>query len=324
MANPRVLVLPELELYCIVAGFGAAPALSACVAADAILHDAEAAARSHPGRLPMDLADYFVEDAIRLGHQQLRALGPPPNPEDRFGATVAAVLLTGELASIGHVGAERVYRFAEGMLEQLTEDHSLLTDYLRLKDWTPEEAADIRRRFPHKNVIVRALGVQPEVVVDCATEELGPGDVYLVVTRTLGDALGQDAMCEILSGGGGAAVIADRLLSAAVACAPHEDHAVIVIDAWRDLPRRDRSTESPGDGSGDTVAGAILRNLLEGIIDSRAARRAWPSAGVSQPAAWTYIDYFEDCERGHAVRDPRFEDAAIWPLVGLLLRDTNE
>ena len=49
-----------------------------------------------------------------------------------------------------------VYFFRDGALKQVTEDHSLLNDYLKAKKLTPEEIED----FPHKNVIVRALGMK--------------------------------------------------------------------------------------------------------------------------------------------------------------------
>ena len=49
-----------------------------------------------------------------------------------------------------------IYRIRDGKLEQLTEDHSLLNDYIKMKRLTPEEIAN----FPHKNVIVRALGMK--------------------------------------------------------------------------------------------------------------------------------------------------------------------
>ncbi len=63
---------------------------------------------------------------------------------------------------VAHVGDSRVYRVRDGKLEQLTEDHSLLNDYIKMKRLTPEEIAN----FPHKNVIVRALGMKDTVKVD--------------------------------------------------------------------------------------------------------------------------------------------------------------
>ena len=57
---------------------------------------------------------------------------------------------------VAHVGDSRVYRFRDGKIEALTEDHSLLNDYIKMKRLTAEEIAN----FPHKNVIVRALGMK--------------------------------------------------------------------------------------------------------------------------------------------------------------------
>ena len=55
--------------------------------------------------------------------------------------------------------------FAMALL-QLTEDHSLLNDYIKMRQLTPEEI----EAFPHKNVIVRALGMKETVQVDVLTE----------------------------------------------------------------------------------------------------------------------------------------------------------
>ena len=82
---------------------------------------------------------------------------------------------------VGHVGDSRVYLYRAGQVRQLTEDHSLLNDYLRTRRLTPEEA----EAFPHKNVIVRALGMKPAVEVDLVREELRDGDVVLLCSDGL-------------------------------------------------------------------------------------------------------------------------------------------
>ena len=66
---------------------------------------------------------------------------------------------------IGHVGDSRCYRARGTEITQLTEDHSLINDYIRMKRVTPEEAEN----WPHKNVIVRALGMKESVQVDIIT-----------------------------------------------------------------------------------------------------------------------------------------------------------
>jgi protein phosphatase len=92
------------------------------------------------------------------------------------------------------VGDSRVYRMREGKLEQLTEDHSLLNDYIKMKRLTPEEIAN----FPHKNVIVRALGMKDTVKVDTRLEQPRAGDVYLLCSDGLSGPVTDQDMSDVL------------------------------------------------------------------------------------------------------------------------------
>ena len=82
----------------------------------------------------------------------------------------------------------------DGKLEQLTEDHSLLNDYIKMKRLTPEEIAN----FPHKNVIVRALGMKDTVKVDTRLEQPRAGDVYLLCSDGLSGPVSDPDMLDIL------------------------------------------------------------------------------------------------------------------------------
>jgi len=79
-------------------------------------------------------------------------------------------------AYTGHCGDSRAYVFRDGGIIQLTEDHSLLNDYLKAHALTPEEIEN----FPHKNVIVRALGMKDTVAVDVGRHEPRPNDVFML------------------------------------------------------------------------------------------------------------------------------------------------
>lgn len=104
------------------------------------------------------------------------------NPQQRgMGTTIVALFVTGEGCYLAHVGDSRIYRFRDGILEQLTEDHSLLNDYKKMKQLTDEEVAN----FPHKNVIVRALGMKESVKVDTRFETPRPGDTLLLCSDGL-------------------------------------------------------------------------------------------------------------------------------------------
>jgi protein phosphatase len=96
---------------------------------------------------------------------------------------------------VGHVGDSRVYYFRQGTLRQITEDHSLLNDYLKAKKLTPEEI----EAFPHKNVIVRALGMKDNVLVDVNRVEPQEGDIFLLCSDGLSGMVPDAQIQQILA-----------------------------------------------------------------------------------------------------------------------------
>ncbi len=110
-----------------------------------------------------------------------------------MGTTLAAILVVEDGVLVAHVGDSRVYRLREGKLEQLTEDHSLLNDYIKMKRLTEEEIAS----FPHKNVIVRALGMKEAVKVDTYLDPPKPGDVYVLCSDGLSGPVSDEEIREI-------------------------------------------------------------------------------------------------------------------------------
>jgi PPM family protein phosphatase len=104
--------------------------------------------------------------------------------EARFkgmGTTCVVMYFLDDIMIVGHVGDSRCYRLRNGELTQMTEDHSLINDYIKMKRVTLEEAEN----WPHKNVIVRALGMKESVQVDIITEQPRVGDVYLLCSDGL-------------------------------------------------------------------------------------------------------------------------------------------
>jgi protein phosphatase len=98
-----------------------------------------------------------------------------------MGTTVVAALFLDDVLVIGHVGDSRLYRVREGAIDQITEDHSLLNDYVRMKRLSESEIA----AFPHKNVIVRALGMKASIEVDIFIEQPRLGDLYVLCSDGL-------------------------------------------------------------------------------------------------------------------------------------------
>ncbi len=111
-----------------------------------------------------------------------------------MGTTVAGMnFLDGDIL-VAHVGDSRVYRIRNKQITQITEDHSLLNDYIKAKKLTPEEIEN----FPHKNVIVRALGMKETVLVDLSRHTLQEGDVYLACSDGLSGMVTDEQMLDIV------------------------------------------------------------------------------------------------------------------------------
>jgi len=144
-----------------------------------------------------------------------------------MGTTIVALFAVEDGVYLAHVGDSRVYRLRDDRLEQLTEDHSLLNDYIKMKRLTPEEIAN----FPHKNVIVRALGMKDTVKVDTRLEQPRAGDIYLLCSDGLSGPVSDSDMHDVLAGTRDLKTAASRLISRANQNGG-PDNVTVVLARW--------------------------------------------------------------------------------------------
>ena len=117
------------------------------------------------------------------------------NPKYKgMGTTIVGAFFTTNGAYLGHVGDSRGYRIRDGKIKQITEDHSLLNDYIKANKLTAEEIEN----FPHKNVIVRALGMKELVQVDVNRLETKEGDKYLLCSDGVNGMITDEAIEDII------------------------------------------------------------------------------------------------------------------------------
>ncbi|MGH1342751.1 MAG: Stp1/IreP family PP2C-type Ser/Thr phosphatase [Nannocystales bacterium] len=128
--------------------------------------------------------------SIKLANTIIHDTGKRDPSKKGMGCTADAIYFSQGRFFIGHVGDSRVYRIRGTQIQLLTEDHSLLNDYKRMKAMSGEEAEN----FPHKNVVVRALGLAPHVFVDILVEEYQQGDLYLLCSDGLTDMLDDETI----------------------------------------------------------------------------------------------------------------------------------
>src|SRR3989440_3541430 len=128
-----------------------------------------------------------------------------------MGTTLTAALVTGREVAIGHVGDSRLYRLRDGQLERLTQDHSLVEEFVRQGKLTPEEAEN----HPQRSIITRALGPEAEVEVDTVTYPGRGGDVYMICSDGLTGMVPEPRIAEILRESDSLDAAAHRLIDAA-------------------------------------------------------------------------------------------------------------
>jgi serine/threonine protein phosphatase PrpC len=130
-----------------------------------------------------------------------------------MGTTVVGMLFSPSAKRIyvGHVGDSRAYRVRDGKIEQLTQDHSLLNDYLRAM---PDLTEDQKEELP-RNVITRALGMTESVQVDVCADEPQAGDAYILCSDGLSGMITDEELRDVVVRAETPAEAAEKLIALA-------------------------------------------------------------------------------------------------------------
>ncbi|WP_394823974.1 Stp1/IreP family PP2C-type Ser/Thr phosphatase [Pendulispora albinea] len=195
-------IIEESGLYIVADGMGghASGEVASQMAVDAMkeffLATAQDPERTWPYK--MDRSKGYEENrlitGIKLANLRIYETAQRDAGKRGMGTTIVTMFAVEDGVYIAHVGDSRGYRIRDGKIEQLTEDHSLLNDYIKMKRLTPEEIAN----FPHKNVIVRALGMKDTVKVDTRFETPRANDTYLLCSDGLSGPLSDPEMLDLV------------------------------------------------------------------------------------------------------------------------------
>ncbi len=168
-----------------------------------------------------------VATVVRAANARIfeRALHDPAVAGMGTTATVAVVDDHAATVTIAHVGDSRAYLYRDGVLEQLTTDHSLVGELVRSGRLTEDEAAV----HPHRSVITRALGTDAEVEVDTRTLPVVPGDLVLLCSDGLSAMVRDDEILQVLRATDGDPRSAAPALVAAANAAGGEDNVTVVL-----------------------------------------------------------------------------------------------
>jgi PPM family protein phosphatase len=142
-----------------------------------------------------------------------------------MGTTITAALVEGTRVTFGHVGDSRAYLLRDGVMEQLTEDHSLVNELMKTGKLSPEEA----ETHPQRSVITRALGTDPDVDVDTFVVDAKEGDLFLICSDGLTTMVADEDILELLERHHDDLDRAAKSLVAAANRAGGEDNITVVM-----------------------------------------------------------------------------------------------
>ena len=165
-----------------------------------------------------------LRDAITAANAALFQQQAADESLSGMGTTLSVIWMSEHFVYLGHVGDSRVYRFREGKLEQMTDDHSLVGELVRAGYLTPEQAEN----HPNKNVILRAVGTEEGIDIDLAVEERKPGDLWLICSDGLHGMVKDDKMEAILSVNTPEAA-AKLLMDAALAAGGRDNISIVLV-----------------------------------------------------------------------------------------------
>lgn len=183
----HLLIDPELGLYVVCDGMGghASGDVASRTATETVrgyvAQRRDVLAAVLRGEQPAEEAAALLRHGIQSASARIHELAQKESGRRGMGTTCTALLVLGGKGVMGHVGDSRLYLRRDGRVYQLTEDHTFVQEAIRRGMMTPEQAA----QSVHQNIVTRAVGPSPSVLVDTLVFDVLPGDTLLLCSDGL-------------------------------------------------------------------------------------------------------------------------------------------
>lgn len=137
----------------------------------------------------------ILEDAIRDAQQAIAIYAQKAPQLSKMGSTVVATILEGHLVHVSNVGDSRAYLINANEVLQISRDHSLVAEMVRIGSLTPEEA----RQHPRRNVLTLSIsGQRQEITPHTASIAIHTDDVILLCTDGLWGVVSESKIQEVV------------------------------------------------------------------------------------------------------------------------------
>lgn len=220
--------------------------------------------------------------AVQRANDQLRVMVEEDPQLEGMGTTLTALLWTGQRLGLVHVGDSRAYLLRDGVLTQITQDHTWVQRLVDEGRITEEEATT----HPQRSLLMRALGSGDHVEPDLSVREVRAGDRYLICSDGLSGVVSHQTMEETLASYQGPQETIQELIQLALRGGGPDNITCIVADVL-DVDSNDtlagQLTDTP------VIVGAVAENQAAqlsdgGAMETPAGRAAGLGRTVPPPA----------------------------------------
>jgi serine/threonine protein phosphatase PrpC len=264
----------EPPLFAIADGMGGAQAgeVASELAANALQEHA-----GEPGR-----GEERVVELIQEANRRVFERASQDSALSGMGTTLTLALVEEGRVSLGHVGDSRAYLLRDGVLDQITDDHSLVAELTRAGKLSEEEA----ETHPQRSVITRALGTDPDVDVDAFTVQTQDGDVFMLCSDGLTSMVEDKAIQEILQKRRGDLKRAAHDLVKAANRGGGEDNITVLLFEIGQAGERTEDSPVPGaveEEDEDTLSGLEAVPVIEARPDEWSGDGDVPDVVLDHP-----------------------------------------
>ncbi|MEV7883802.1 Stp1/IreP family PP2C-type Ser/Thr phosphatase [Streptomyces sp. NPDC002817] len=199
--------------------------------------------------------------AVQRANDQLRSLVEEDPQLEGMGTTLTALLWTGQRLGLVHVGDSRAYLLRDGVLTQITQDHTWVQRLVDEGRITEEEATT----HPQRSLLMRALGSGEHVEPDLSIREVRAGDRYLICSDGLSGVVSHQTLEDTLASYQGPQETVQELIQLALRGGGPDNITVIVADVL-DLDTGDTLAGQLSDTP--VVVGAVAENQQHQLHDN--------------------------------------------------------
>jgi protein phosphatase len=171
-----------------------------------------------------------LSSGVKLANRAIYEAAQSQSQLNGMGTTLTALQLEGNRLSIAHVGDSRAYLIRGGVIEQITDDHTIVSEQVARGMMTREEAA----RSDMRSILSRALGIGPEVKVDVEGLTVSEDDKLLLCSDGLSELVSEDEMLLEVQSSNRPATVCNELVNLANQRGGEDNITVIVAYLHRE------------------------------------------------------------------------------------------